>query len=108
MPFILREPGSLAVKQTLSTIFPDVASHAADIHLSPDGRFLYSSNHGDDSIAWFAVDQETGMLTLLDIVSPEGNTTRNFALTPGGRHLPTAAGKSIKIGTPVCVRPFIL
>lgn len=126
---ILRDAGQLTVKQTLSTILPGIESHAADIHLSPDGRFLYSSNRGDDSIACFAVDQETGMLTLLDIVSSGGVTPRNFALTPGGRHILVAnqnsdaivifrrdeetgalqdTGKRIKTGTPVCVRPFIL
>lgn len=127
--FIWRKPGSLMVRQTLPTVLPGVESHAADIHLSPDGRFLYCSNRGDDSIACFIVDQETGMLTLQEIVSSGGATPRNFALSPSGRHLLVAnqngdaivifrrdeetgaltdSGKRITIGTPVCVRPFIL
>lgn len=127
--YIHRLRGSLAVEQTISTIRPGVVSHAADIHLSPDGRFLYCSNRGDDSIATFSVDQETGTLTLLDIVSSGGATPRNFALTPSGEHLLVAnqngdaivifrrdeatgalsdSGKRIEIGTPVCVRPFCL
>ncbi|KQY16778.1 6-phosphogluconolactonase [Rhizobium sp. Root73] len=127
--FISRKPGVLTVEQTLPTVLPGVESHAADIHLSPDGRFLYCSNRGDDSIACFIVDQETGMLTLQEIVPSGGATPRNFALSPSGRHLMVAnqngdaivifrrneetgtltdSGKRIEIGTPVCVRPFIL
>jgi 6-phosphogluconolactonase len=125
--FILRERGALKVKQTLPTVKPGIVSHAADIHLSPDNRFLYCSNRGDDSIASFKVDQETGTLTELDIVSSNGATPRNFAFTPSGRHLLVAnqnsdaivifrrdvetgeltdSGRCIAIGTPVCVRPF--
>jgi 6-phosphogluconolactonase len=69
------------------------------------------------------------MLTLLDIVPSGGATPRNFTLSPSGRHLLVAnqngdaivifrrdhqtgaltdTGKRIEIGTPVCVRPFIL
>lgn len=127
--FVARDSGSMALKQTLSTIRPGVESHGADIHLSPDGRFLYCSNRGEDSIACFMVDQATGQLTLQDITSSGGKTPRNFALTSSGRHVLVAnqngdaivifrrneetgaltdSGKRIEIGTPVCVRPFIL
>lgn len=127
--FILREAGSLSVRQTLSAIRPGSSSHAADIVLSPDGRFLYSSNRGEDSIACFAVDRESGMLSLLDIVPSCGETPRNLALTPDGRHLLIAnqdsdqiailrrdadtgtlsdTGRRIAVGTPMCVRPFRL
>ncbi len=127
--FVLRRSGSMTVEQTLPTIRPGVESHGADIHLSPDGRFLYCSNRGEDSIACFMVDQATGQLTLQDITSSGGRTPRNFALTPSGRHVLVAnqngdaivifrrneatgaltdSGRRIEIGTPVCVRPFIL
>jgi len=127
--FVARDAGSMTLKQTLSTIRPGVESHGADIHLSPDGRFLYCSNRGEDSIACFMVDQATGQLTLQDIQPSGGKTPRNFALTPSGRHVLVAnqngdaivifrrneetgaltdSGKRIEIGTPVCVRPFIL
>lgn len=126
---ILREAAGMKVVQTLPTIRAQAESHGADIHLSPDGRFLYVSNRGDDSIACFAVDQTTGHLTLQDITPSGGATPRNFALTPSGRHLLVAnqngdaivvfrrdeatgalsdAGRRIEIGTPVCVRPFTL
>ena len=127
--FVARAVGNMTLEQTLSTIRPGVESHGADIHLSPDGRFLYCSNRGEDSIASFMVDQATGRLTLQDIVASGGETPRNFALTPSGRHVLVAnqngdaivifrrdeetgalteSGKRIEIGTPVCVRPFIL
>lgn len=127
--FVSRGAGKMTLEQTLPTIRPGVESHGADIHLSPDGRFLYCSSRGEDSIACFMVDQATGHLTLRDITPSGGRTPRNLALTPSGRHLLVAnqngdaivifrrneqtgaltdSGKRIKIGTPVCVRPFIL
>lgn len=100
-------------------------SHAADIHLSSDGRFLYGSNRGHDSIAVFAVDPETGKLTPNGYTPCGGKTPRNFAITPSGRHLLIAnqdsdtitilardaesgeladTGRRLEIGTPMCVR----
>lgn len=126
--FLSRQPGNMRLEQTLPTVRSGVESHGADIHLSPDGRFLYCSNRGEDSIACFMIDQATGQLTLQDITPSGGKTPRNFALTPSGRHLLVAnqngdaivifrrnketgalvdSGKRLDIGTPVCVRPFI-
>ena len=125
--FIRRDASGMTVEQTLPTSRPGVESHGADIHLSPDGRFLYCSNRGDDSIACFRVDQSTGQLSLQAVTPSGGATPRNFALTPSGQHLLVAnqngdaivifrrdmatgalsdSGKRIEIGTPVCVRPF--
>lgn len=58
---------------------------AAAIRLSPDGKFLYASNRGHDSIACFAVEGEE--LTLLQIVPSGGEEPRDFNLTPDGRFL---------------------
>jgi 6-phosphogluconolactonase len=57
----------------------------ADIHISPDGKYIYGSNRGHDSIAIFAVDSLSGELTFKDAIPSGGNTPRNFALTPDGR-----------------------
>lgn len=58
----------------------------ADIHLSPDGRFLYASNRlKEDGISTFAVDAE-GLLTKIDYTHT-GIHPRNFTLTPDGRWL---------------------
>jgi 6-phosphogluconolactonase len=62
-------------------------STAAAIHLSPDGRFVYGSNRGHDSIAVFGIDHSDGTLTLVEHVPTAGRTPRDFALTPNGRFL---------------------
>ncbi|MER9023612.1 lactonase family protein [Mesorhizobium sp. M0815] len=100
-------------------------NHCADIQISPDGRFLYGSNRGHDSIVVFSIDQQTGRLALVDYTPCGGATPRNLALTPSGGHLFSAnqnadrisifardaatgrltdTGRSIGIGTPMCVR----
>ncbi len=58
-------------------------SYVSEIKLSPDARFLYVSNRGDDSIAIFAVGDD-GMLTRTGLVSTGGRFPRNFAITPDG------------------------
>jgi len=56
----------------------------AEIRISPDGRFVYASNRGHDSIAIFKVDQRNGKLTSLGQEPTQGRTPRNFELTPTG------------------------
>src|SRR5690606_31675318 len=61
---------------------------AADIRLSPDGRFLYASNRGDaNTLAIYRVDQTSGELTKIGNQSVLGTGPRNFALSPDGRFL---------------------
>ncbi|MEJ1973944.1 MAG: beta-propeller fold lactonase family protein [Lacunisphaera sp.] len=60
---------------------------ARKIRLSPDGRFVYGSNRGHDSLAVFARDAATGRLALVEIVPCGGKHPRNFNLTPDGRWL---------------------
>jgi 6-phosphogluconolactonase len=57
---------------------------AADIRVSPCGRFLYASNRGDDSIVLYHIDQESGKLEAVEWTSTIGQTPRNFNLLPGG------------------------
>ena len=52
---------------------------AADLHISPDGRFLYASNRGHDSIVTYKVS-ETGMPDRIAFTFTEGEGPRNFAL----------------------------
>ena len=59
----------------------------ADIHVSPNGRFLYASNRGHNSIAVFAIEAAAGTLTPVQDVDTQGQTPRNFTLTPSGRLL---------------------
>jgi len=66
----------------------------ADIHLSADGRFVYGSNRGHNSIAVFSRDKMNGKLALIQTISVEGNWPRNFTLDPTGGFLLVANQKS--------------
>jgi 6-phosphogluconolactonase (cycloisomerase 2 family) len=60
---------------------------SADIHLSPDGKFLYSSNRlQSDGIAIFNVDENTGLLNFIGYQTT-GIHPRNFTITPNGKFL---------------------
>lgn len=63
------------------------AQGSADIHLSPDGRFLYASNRlQGDGLAIFSVDSVSGVLTRVGYQST-GAHPRNFAISPNGKYL---------------------
>lgn len=63
-----------------------VASNAAaEIGVSPDGRHLYVSNRGEDSLVLYAVDPATGRISERQRIGSGGKTPRAFALTPSGR-----------------------
>lgn len=81
--------GTLTEVQSLSTLPADFkgANTAAEIQMRPDGKFLYVSNRGHNSIAVFSVDAATGRLTLLQHISTQGNTPRNFTFDPAGQWL---------------------
>jgi len=71
----------------------------ADIHLTPDGRFLYCSNRGHDSLASFRVDARTGTLTSTGHTPTGGKTPRNFTVDPTGRYLLVANQRSDNVVT---------
>lgn len=75
-----------------------VGAHGSgDIHLSPDGRYLYASNRlKADGIAIFKVDQKTGLLTHAGYRNT-GPHPRNFAITPNGRFMLVACRDSNEI-----------
>ena len=91
--------GSLKELQTLSTLPADFkgTSWSADIHVSADGRFVYCSNRGHDSIAIFAVNPRSGLLTMVGHESTRGKIPRNFAIDPSGGFLLVANQKSDSI-----------
>jgi 6-phosphogluconolactonase len=78
--------GALNQIQSISTLPDDFSgtSHTADLHVHPNGKFLYCSNRGHDSIAMYAIDQSSGMLTFLGAESTQGKAPRNFAIDPTG------------------------
>jgi 6-phosphogluconolactonase len=93
------EKGSLKELQTLSTLPKDFTgtNTGADIHVSPNGRFLYCSNRGHDSIAIFTIDPGHGALISVGHEFTRGMTPRNFAIDPAGGFLLVANQKSDNI-----------
>ncbi len=98
---------------------------AADIHFSPDGRFLYASNRGHESVVCFAVQRADDNLKLIEYMRDQVKQPRSFAFDPSGRFLlvanqenntivaykieqdtgiPIFNGSIISIQSPVCVK----
>jgi 6-phosphogluconolactonase (cycloisomerase 2 family) len=118
--------GALTPRQVLSTL-PDTFtgnSRASEIQVDGDGRFLYASNRGHDSIAVFRIDPATGLLAFTGTDATRGKTPRFFTLTPNGRFLfalnedsdsivafavdrasgrLTPTGGTVQSGSPVCM-----
>jgi 6-phosphogluconolactonase len=94
-----RVQGDLKEMQTIATLPSDFsgADTSADIHVSPNGRFLYCSNRGHDSIAAFEIDQRSGRLDFIAHQPTGGKTPRNFAIDPTGVFLLVANQKSDNI-----------
>lgn len=104
----------------------DGAIGSADIHVSPDGNFLYCSNRGDaNNIAIFRINQETGMIQIAGFQPTLGIHPRNFSFDPSGKFILVAnrdsdeivifkvdqktgmleeIKKTIKISKPVCIK----
>lgn len=70
----------------------------ADIHITPDDRFLYASNRGHDSIAAFKVDKKTGKLTTIGQFATQ-KKPREFDVDPTGRYLFAAGEDSDSLAT---------
>lgn len=119
--------GQLSVLDTQSTLPEEFSGRnsTAETQVHPNGKFLYVSNRGHDSIAIFRVDQKTGELDRISNESTRGRTPRNFGLDPLGKFLfaanqgsdalvlfrvnarngqLTATGLSLEVPTPVCVK----
>jgi 6-phosphogluconolactonase len=119
------DAGNLQEVQTISTLPQDYKDKnlCADLHIY--GNYLYASNRGHDSIAWFRIDENTGQLTYEDHVYAGGHEPRGFAIDPTGSFLlaanqrsdnvvgfqiDSATGKLLKTGLeipvsqPVCVK----
>ena len=83
------ETGTFEELQTIPTLPQDFGGEnlCADVHISSNGKYLYASNRGHDSIALFVIDEHTGKLTYQNHTSPEGREPRNFAIDPSGTFL---------------------
>ena len=89
--------GELQRFQSLSTLpgLWDGRNTCADIHVTPNGRFLYASNRGHDSIAAYRLD-EKGQMSLIDYYPTEA-MPREFAIDLNGRYLYAAGLRSNKL-----------
>ncbi|MPM70519.1 6-phosphogluconolactonase [bioreactor metagenome] len=79
--------GRLEFMQLLPTLPADCRkdSKASAIRLSPDGRFLYASNRGYDSVAIYAVNPGDGTLEFRELVESGGSSPRDINFLPGGK-----------------------
>ena len=99
---------------------------AADIHVSPDGRYLYASNREDlNNIVIYSIDEESGRLSFVGQKPSGGVHPRNFMIDPTGSYLLvanrhtdnivvferdketgmlTATGREIEVSQPVCLK----
>lgn len=119
--------GQLTPIQTVSTLPEGYTGRkwAADIHISPDGKFLYGSNRAHESLVIFRIDPKTGQLLLVGHQPVGGKTPRNFAIDPTGNFVLVAnqdsdnitifrrdkqtgkltfTGKEISVSMPVCLK----
>jgi 6-phosphogluconolactonase len=123
--------GTLDIVQTVPSLPGSFTekSAAADVHIHPSGKFLYVSNRGHDSIAIFAIDNHSGMLSYLGWQPSKGRIPRSFVIDPTGTFLLVANQDSDNIATfrinqhsgllvdtshdayvptPVCLKMFLL
>ena len=93
------DEGSYNEVEIQSTLAKDFKgeSFCADIHLSKDGKFLYGSNRGENTIVVFAIIQESGKLTPIGRTSVKGDWPRNFTISPDGNYLLVANQRSNNI-----------
>jgi 6-phosphogluconolactonase len=93
------EPASgLKPVQTLSTLPADFkgSNSTAEVKVHPNGRFVWVSNRGHDSLAGFAIDAGTGKLSALG-QTPTEKTPRSFDIDPDGRFVLAAGEGSGKL-----------
>ena len=118
--------GRLTPLQVLSSLPQEYTgnSRASEVAVSADGRFVYASNRGFDSVAVLSVDPANGWLTAVDFARSEGKTPRFFALDPIGQYMFVANEESdtivkftvdratgkisgtddvVRTGSPVCI-----
>jgi 6-phosphogluconolactonase len=83
-----KKSGEIELKETLSTL-PDAnfrGNFCAELRIQGNGRFLYASNRGHDSIAVFSLDLVTGRPSFTGVVAAPPNP-RSFDLNRAGSRL---------------------
>jgi 6-phosphogluconolactonase len=119
---VLKEIGTVSSLPDGVSVRPEDST--AEVQVHPSGKFVYGSNRGHNSISVFSVGPD-GRLKLVQNQSTQGKTPRGFGIDPSGRwffaanqdsdniilfeidqqtgHL-SPTGKSIEVGSPVCVK----
>ena len=98
--FLKKRNGQYTLISNISALPKDWSDYntSADIHISKDGKFLYASNRGHNSIAIYAI-QADGSLNLIGHESTRGDGPRNFAISPDDRFLLVANQNSNNLVT---------
>lgn len=119
--------GALSEIQTITTLPADFhgSNGCAEVRVHPNGKFLYGSNRGHDSIAVYRIDPAKGTLTFVEHETSDIKTPRNFNIDPTGAFCLVAnqgsdsvvvfridpqtgalepTGHKISVGKPVCIR----
>ena len=93
------EKYSINSLQTISSLPENFKGEntGAAIRITPDGRFLYASNRGDNSLAAFSINQENGELSLIGFYSTLGDGPRDFNIDPTGKFIIAANEKSSSV-----------
>ena len=83
--------GRLELLQTVSTLPPgekqQEGQSTAEMYVHPNGKFLYGSNRGHNTIVVYGIDQKTGKLSYVENESTGGSTPRSFGVVPTGDYL---------------------
>jgi len=93
--FDIDETKGLTLVQTLSTVREGFieSNSCADIHLAKDGKFLYGSNRGENTIVTFKIGND-GLLSLVGSTTCGGDWPRNFVIDPTGKFILVGNQKS--------------
>lgn len=119
--------GAFSEIETVSTLPAGTTTNnsTAEVVAHPNGKFLYGSNRGHNTLAVFQIDTAKGTLKLVENAPTQGEIPRNFSIAPGGKWLLAAnqntdnvsvhaidqssgkltpTGQMLKVGAPVCIR----
>ena len=119
--------GALQPLQSIATVPKEFSgtNYPAEIRVHPNGKFLFASNRGHDSVAVFSIDQKKGTLSPVGHFSTHGKNPRNFEIDPSGSHLfvanqesgnivifeidqatgkLTSTGQVLHVDSPVCLK----
>ncbi len=92
--------GQLKEKQSVNALLPGTTGRiaAADLHITPNGKFLYSTERTSNALAGFKINPADGTLSLIEFV-PTENQPRTFSIDSSGRYLFVAGQRSHRMSS---------